>query len=262
MSRFSNLEFGDSEESRAPSTTHLGPAGATRDEHFFVAAAQRAFARGEFEPGLRLYARALEHNPRNIAAWTGQVRMLIELGEVREARIWADKALEQFPREPELLAAKAVALARGGDLEGAMAFSDAALEERGETPYVWLARGDVLLARHDTLADHCLNKALLLARGDWFVAWLAARVRRHYRQFAAALRHVRDGLALDATQFVLWLEQADLQLALGLRGPALASYRHAAELEPSCDAARVGALAAERLGWRAHLQGLWRAIFQ
>ena len=50
------------------------------------------------------------------------MRMLIELGEFREAKLWADKALERFPHEPELLAAKAVygffpANAIGDDLE-------------------------------------------------------------------------------------------------------------------------------------------------
>jgi tetratricopeptide (TPR) repeat protein len=76
--------------------------------------------------------------------------MLIELGEFREAKLWADKALERFPNEPELLAAKAVALGRSGDLQGALAFSDASIEERGDTPYVWLARGDVMLARAES----------------------------------------------------------------------------------------------------------------
>src|SRR5213078_3430249 len=108
---------------------------------------------------------------QNAAAWTCQVRMLIELGEFREARLWADKALERFPHEPDLLAAKAVALARSGDLQGALSFSDAAIEERGDTPYVWLARADVLLARHEPRADYCLEKALRLAPGDWFIGW-------------------------------------------------------------------------------------------
>jgi tetratricopeptide (TPR) repeat protein len=84
--------------------------------------------------------------------------MLIELGEFKEARLWADKALENFPDESELLAAKAVALARSGDLQGALAFSDSSIEARGETPYIWLARGDVLLARRESRADFVLKR--------------------------------------------------------------------------------------------------------
>src|SRR6185436_12108099 len=122
------------------------------------------------ESALRLYSKVLEYDPLDTNAWTGQVRMLIELGEFREAKLWADKALERFPHHPELLAAKAVALGRSGDLQGALAFSDAAIEERGDTPYVWLARADVLLAREETRADYCLEEALLLAPRNWFVA--------------------------------------------------------------------------------------------
>src|SRR5579871_5803430 len=104
MSRFSNLEFNEN------SGGELRPQ-AAKDERFYLAEAEEAFASGKFEKALRDYAKVLEHNPHNPAAWSGQVRMLIELGEFHEARLWADKALERFPRDPHLLAAKAVALA-------------------------------------------------------------------------------------------------------------------------------------------------------
>src|SRR5271166_4342472 len=141
MSRFVNLEFGGESEDHGQEQRPLA-----KDEAYYCAEARSAFENGEFESGLRLYSKVLEFNPMNASAWTGQVRMLIELGEYREAKLWADKALERFPHEPELLAAKSVALGRGGDLQGALAFSDASIEERGDTPYIWLARGDVLLA--------------------------------------------------------------------------------------------------------------------
>ena len=143
MSRFVNLEFGDESEDRS----QPGEKALVKDEAYYFGEARAAFEAGNYEQGLRLYSKVLEYNPQNAAAWTGQVRMLIELNEFREAKLWADKALERFPSEPELLAAKAVALGRSGDLQGAMAFSDASIEERGDTPYVWLARGDVMLAR-------------------------------------------------------------------------------------------------------------------
>jgi len=72
-----------------------------------MAQARAGCEQGDFEHALRAYARVLEYNSQNPAAWTGQVRMLIELGEFHEAKVWADKALERFAHEPELLAAKA-----------------------------------------------------------------------------------------------------------------------------------------------------------
>ena len=107
MSRFINLEFDD----EANHEFQPGGTAPVKDEAYYLAEARAAFENGKFEPGLRFYAKVLEFNARNAAAWTGQVRMLIELGEFREAKLWADKALERFPNEPELLAAKAVALA-------------------------------------------------------------------------------------------------------------------------------------------------------
>src|SRR5512133_1209836 len=125
MSRFGNLELGDESEDLPFQTGAL-----VKDEAFYVGEGRSAFENGDFERGLRYYAKVLEFNPQNPVAWTGQVRMLIELGEFAEAKVWADKALERFPHEAELLAAKAVALGRLGDLDGALAFSAAAMQER------------------------------------------------------------------------------------------------------------------------------------
>src|SRR6266576_6915756 len=200
MSRFGNMEFGNESEEQSQKSSGL-----VKDDAYYMAEARAAFENGNFESALRLYSKVLEFNPDNAAAWTGQVRMLIELGEFREAKLWADKALERFPHEPELLAAKAVALGRSGDLAGALAFSDASIEERGDTPYIWLARGDVLLARAETRADYCLEKALLLAPRDWFTVWLAARVRHYYKQFALALKLLQQAVELNTAHFVLWL---------------------------------------------------------
>jgi tetratricopeptide (TPR) repeat protein len=234
MSRFGNLEFGESEDQSPDFQKPL-----LKDEAFYFHEALMAFQTGNFEPGLRFYAKVLEYNPQNAAAWTGQVRMLIELGEYREAKLWADKALERFPREPELLAAKAVALARNGDLQGALAFSDASIEERGDTPYIWLARGDVLLAREEHRADYCFEKALLLAPRDWFVAWLAGRIRYFYEQFALALKLLQQAVEWNPGHFLLWLELGKCQQALGFDHVARNSFAQTRQLNPQCTEANL-----------------------
>ena len=253
MSRFVNLDFGGESEDYWQEAKAV-----TKDEAWYCAQAREAFQNGNFESGLRLYSKVLEFNPQNTSAWTGQVRMLIELGEFREAKLWADKALERFPHEPELLAAKAVALGRGGDLQAAMAFSDASIEERGDTPYVWLARGDVLLAREEQRANYCLEKAMLLAPGDWFIAWLAARIRYYYKQFALALKLLQQAIETNAGHFLLWLELGQCQRALGLIGPARRSLAQAQQLNPQChEVSRELARLAQSGVW-SRLRGLWR----
>lgn len=257
MSRFGNLEFGDEHEDQSLT----GPTAPDKGEAYYFGEAVAAFENGRFEPALRLYSKVLEFNPGNAAAWTGQVRMLIELGEFREAKLWADKALERFPQEPELLAAKAVALGRSGDLQGALAFSDASIEERGDTPYIWLARGDVLLARAETRADWCFEKALTLAARDWFVAWLAARIRFYHEQFAVALKLVQQAVEMNAGHFLLWLELGRCQYALGLVGPARESFRQADQLEPHNDDVRQALGQLSEVGLWRRLGGWWRTIF-
>lgn len=254
MSRFVNLEFGDESEYQSnPQTPSL------KGEAHYLTEATTAFENGNFEPALRLYSKVLEFNPQNVAAWTGQVRMLIELGEYREATLWADKALERFPHEPELLAAKAVALARGGDLKGALVFSDESIAEFGDKPYVWLARGDVMLARKEQRADYCFEKALMLAPRDWFIAWLAARIRQYYEQFALALKLLQQAVEWNASHFLLWLHLGQCQQALGLAGPAAQSFKVAKELNPKRAAEFVGTNSKQNnVG---AFRGIWRRLF-
>jgi len=256
MSRFGNLEFDTECAAQAQSTA---PA---RDEAHHLAAAREEFENADFEKALRGYAKALEFNPQNPVAWAGQVRALIELGELREAVLWANKAIERFPRDPELLAAKAVALARQGELDEALAFSDASIEERGDAPYLWLARGDVLLAREESRADYCFDRAMALAPGDWVIAWLAARIRQYYKQFVAALKLLEQALAMNTTHFLLWLELGRCQLALGLAGPARHSFLQARQLNPRCGEAELGLGRAASTGWWARVCGQWGRLFR
>jgi tetratricopeptide (TPR) repeat protein len=253
MSRFVNLELGGESEDHSRRQKPL-----LKDEAYYYTEARSAFENGAFEPALRLYSKVLEFNPQNAGAWTGQVRMLIELREFAEAMLWADKALERFPHEPELLAAKAVALGRTGDLPGALAFSDAAIAERGDSPYAWLARGDVLLAREETRADYCFEKALLLAPGDWFIAWLAARIRCYYEQFALALKLLQQALEWNASHFLLWLELGQCQQALGLVGAARNSFSQARQLNPQCRDAGAGLARLSTTSLFSRLRGWWR----
>jgi tetratricopeptide (TPR) repeat protein len=256
MSRFGNLEFGGESEAYGHSPKTL-----VKDEAYYVSEARAAFENGNFESALRLYSKVLEFNPNNAEAWSGQVRMLVELCEFREAQLWADKALERFPHEPELLAAKAVSLARSGDLQGALAFSDSAIEERGDTPYVWLARADVLLARNESRADFCFEKAMLLAPGDWVIAWLAGRIRYYYRQFAAALKLFQRAVERNAGHFLLWLELGQCQQALGLLGPARLSFTQAQQLNPRCDQARDGLARLSDVGVGFRVRSFFRNVF-
>jgi len=256
MSRFGNLEFDHGADENLVQGVSL------KDEAHYFAAAQAHFESGRFEPALRAFAKVLEFNPKNAAAWTGQIRMLIELGEYREANVWAEKALASFPNEPELLAASAVALARLGDLKAAMAFSDASIGERGNTPYVWLARGDVLLARKEKRADYCFEKALTVAASEWVWPWLASRVQSTYKNFAKALKLAQQALARDAARAVIWLQLGSCELALGLVSQAQVSLQHARELDDELEEIHRVLAEAGEVGLAARIGRAWRRLFQ
>jgi Flp pilus assembly protein TadD len=226
MSRFVNLEIGGQARAQTPAQASL----AIKDEAFYQREARAAFEDADFEKALRSYSKVLEFNPHDAAAWTSQVRMLIELDQCDEAKVWADQSLERFPREADLLAAKAVILSRFGDTPNALAFSDQAVGENGSSPYVWLARGDILLAAHEPLADYCIDKALMLAAGDWGAAWQAGRIRCRHGQFALALRPLQQAVEWNPGHWVPWLELGRCQEALGLTTAAEKSYTQARAL--------------------------------
>src|SRR5437763_3829185 len=108
---------------------------------------------GLYEGSLKYYSRALEVDKSLVAAWVGQVQMLIMLGEFPEAELWSRKALELFKNNAELMAARAQALCRTGDLKEAQAMCDAALGQQGISAYPWVTRGEVMVARKEEIDE-------------------------------------------------------------------------------------------------------------
>ena len=196
MGRFSNLEFNDPKK-RIEEEALASPAEA-RDEHFYMRLADGHFQNARFENALRFYSRALEFNANLFPAWFGQVRMLVELGEYKEAKIWADKALELHRDHPELLAAKAVACARSGESDKALQFSDASMAQKGASPFVWLARGEALLAAGKANHDSCFLKADEQSGRDWFLRLSIGRICLFYEDFAKGMSWVRKSIEQDA----------------------------------------------------------------
>ena len=212
MSRFSHLEFGD--KRRSQKTDGLGEP--VRDQDFFAERAMTYWLAGDFEQALQNYSRALEKNSAFYPGWFGQVRMLIELREYPEARLWADKALELFPDHPELLAAKAVAFARDADVNKAQAFSDAAMTKKAVSSYVWLARAEVLLIRRRPAAENCLQNALSLAgEGSAVVRLNAGRVLLRHGHYSSATEYLRAAAQDLPRSALAWYELGRCQVRLG-----------------------------------------------
>ncbi len=250
MNRFSSLEFDDGD--RSSKTASRGEP--IRDAAYFYRQAVLAWLGGDWELGLRNYSRSVEQNRALFEAWSGQVMMLIELGEYPEAQVWADKALEMFPEHPELLAEKAIACVRDEKLDKAMAYSDNAVSKERLTPRVWLGRAEVLMKRKNRLSEECIHKAVVLAGGSADIVCLeAGRVLSRGGRYSSALEFLERGVKDYSKSALAWFELGRCQSRLGF-SQAKASLQQALYLRPdwACvqrELAKAGRGPAGRL-WR------------
>jgi tetratricopeptide (TPR) repeat protein len=213
--RFSQLEFGDE---RAPQKARA-PGDQVRDADYFFREAVRYWLAADYEVALRHYSRVLEQDSTVFAAWAGQVVMLIELGEYREAGVWADKALESFPEHPELLALKALACARDAKMKQAVAYSDNSVGKENLTPRVWLVRAEIFLDRKTVVAEGCIQKAVAAAGKSLplpIVRLEAGRLLRRGRRFVLAIQHLRETIRDLPQSPLAWYELGCCQASLGL----------------------------------------------
>lgn len=228
MKRFNRLEFGD-RDSTGP---RASPGEQIRNEEYFYRRALGCWLAGDFELALRNYSRALEKNSTFFQAWVGQVLMLIELGEYREAMLWSDKAMELFPEHPELLAVKAVACARDGRMEKALAYSDNSIAKDNVTARVWLARAEVLLDRKSQVAENCISKAISICGNDGPLIRLeAGRVLSDKGNYYTALEHLRKAVDMLPRSALAWYELGYCQAKLG-RPEAEVTLQQSLKLRP------------------------------
>jgi len=234
--RFASLEFGEAgPEAQAPAAPRAearGPAAELRDADFYLRQAVAQELEGSFEAALRCYSAALGENPLLLDAWVGQLRVLLDLEEYPEARLWADKALERFPDNPQVLAAKSVALHRMGHKRDARALNDAAVQGKGEWPLVWLCRGELMMRDSSPAATECFNRAL---RGEGPKGPLLIRIGElllrggHYSTALTALQRAAAALPEAARA---WYLMGQAQEELGMAAQARVSYQQAATLAP------------------------------
>lgn len=234
--RFSRLEVGH-DLPEAQVTPLAGVPVRTSEND--MALADTAYRSGNFEPALQLYTRALRGDRARVAAWVGQVQMLVELGEYAEARLWSDKALELFRNNGELLAAKAWACTRDGDPTAAMACSDASLQAAGSSPARWRIRGEVLLSRKSKLARDCFEKALAEREADHFQRICVARVYMFRCKPAPAYEYAKAATHMKPEDPYCHYVLGECERQLGQVGRAAASWQRCLDLDVNHRGARL-----------------------
>jgi len=227
MDRFSQLEFGD-----AAPQGRKAAGEPVRDASYFYQEATRYWLSGDYEVALRHYSRVLERNNSVFEGWAGQVLMLIELREYREAEMWTDKALELFPEHPELLALKAIACARDAKKQQATAYSDNSINHENLTPRVWLARAEIFMDRKGPICESCISKAVTGAGKHAPVIKLeAGRTLRRAGNYPLAIQYLREAVQLLPQAALAWYELGCCQAALG-RDEARHSFEQSLRLRP------------------------------
>lgn len=259
--RFSRLEIDAQRQHQAPGAVVAAGTPIRTAEHD-LASAHDAHRSGLFEQGLQLYTRALTQNRALIPAWVGQVQMLVELGEFREARLWSDKSLGLFKNNGDLLAAKAQACHREGDRTSAIACSDASLQSPGSSALRWRARGEVMLKQAPARAKDCFDRSLAEEAAGWFERTCIARVYLFTAKPGAALEYAQAAVDLQPTVSYAWRILGACQEAMGLLDLSRRSYSLAFQQSPGDATARealrrVNAIL-EQPRWKRWVGGLFR----
>jgi tetratricopeptide (TPR) repeat protein len=237
MSRFSKLDF-----DTAPTPLQEQPdRWPDRDEAGCLKSGDEQFYRGLYEPALNLYSRALRFNRDSAAAWVGQIRCLIEMGEFPEAVTWSDRAQERFPNQPDILACKGLALIKMLETEEGQEYSDGAVQLKAPSPWVWLARGESLLLTKQPAANvhRCFLKALEYS-SDADVWRSELRIGMAYnraRQFTLARPHLQNALRGAPTNELALYELGLAQEALGEVQLAIGYFERACHIRRFPEAA-------------------------
>lgn len=249
MARFDKLELDTGDAGRPDDDRPVEHV----DADHWLRRADEQWRTGYFENALRYYSRALEEDHSRVEGWVGQVRMLVQLGEMPEAETWSRKALENFAQHAELLAGRAQALCRLNRVKEAYAAIDGAMQQPGQSAFRWLVRGELLLVGNQTTYRHCFDKAVQ-TEPDWIVPLECGRVCRHYRKPSVAHGYLRTAVEREPSSWFAWLELGRSQHESGLDLQARRSFERVLELSP-------GNVDAEREIAQLHRPAsLWRRI--
>lgn len=244
MSRFGHLEFEESPRKRENGVRPVGASQPTAESYFLSAIEEHHW--GRFEQALRTYTRCLEENRAMIPAWIGQVQMLVQLNELPEARLWADKALELFHNNGELLAAKAQACIRQNDTRAAYACSDLSLKSPGASPYRWQVRGETLMASGKQMHEECFKRSFLEPQANWFDRVAVADVCLFHSKPAAAAEYASQATQLQPDAGYAWFVLGNAQCCMGMNHVAIQSYQRCLDLRPDYREAQEAIVEASR----------------
>jgi len=254
-SRFGRLEVGAEAVRKPAARAEAGVI--TVEDH--LRRGQGLEAQGRYEEALQAYSRALRQNAHGEAAWVGQLRCLIEMGDFSEALTWSMRALEYLPQSGDILSLRCIALAREGRGRDAMELSDRIVEAGPAGPLAWIARAWAQGEDRFESAERCISKALEMPDEQMSVSMDAALFYLEHKRFGAALRLLQEVSRARPALAQGWYLQAICLENLGDTDEALAAARHALQIAPHATLYRD---AVARLGGAGGLTSFLHRLFR
>jgi len=260
MARFNRLELpGDSPTTPQAETKNAPPEKRYRNSvASWMQEASDLRRKGLYETALRSYGRAAECERSHVAAWVGQAQMLVQLGEPRQAEMWAISGLKVFPHHADLLAARAQAVCRLGNHREAIQYNDAALQGEGTSAYRWSVRGELMTATKSPTASHCFDSAEQL-EGDWLVRTENANILRFYNSPLKALGRAAAAVSKAPDAPFAWMVKGLCEYEAGFRTQAVQSLEQVLQLDPtSQDAKYWQAIVLQDTGFLKRIMNFFR----
>lgn len=232
MSRFDWLEVPDENDDKLKDSDRSIETHSEYDARQYLQLAAREFNQGDYELSLRYYSRVLHLERDSTEAWVGQVKALIKLEELSEAKVWVEKALKMFPKQPGLLAAKALLMSRSALYEDALAYSDNSMRQADNSPYQWLVRGEIFLGlKKLELAQYCFDKAEEEDRDKAKVLFDVGEAYFFARLFVRASDYFRRSLECESAHYFRWFRLAKAYQNLHWPAKAKSCCQRALELK-------------------------------
>jgi len=210
--------------------------------------AEQSLACGEVEEAQRASEKALELVPHDVAASTTLANILLNRGNLKEARVVLEGLEERSaPAPPHVLAALAAIAFRQGDMEGAARRVGEALERHPDSIMGLLTAarcrdlaGSPEEARALLLQAHELAPALDEAKSLLAAHDLRRRGQALFEEGRneGALRALVDALKLDSEDPITHNDVGVVLAAMGQKEKAKESFERALRLAPAFEQAR------------------------
>jgi tetratricopeptide (TPR) repeat protein len=111
---------------------------------YYINMAYEKYFYGFYGSALRYFALALNVDKKQVDAWVGQIRVMVDIGKFEEAIFWADEGLKHFPGSVMMEFAKAFALTYIGKIEEAKRIVNKPIK-KNEPSVLWFYRGEIII---------------------------------------------------------------------------------------------------------------------